>query len=60
MLAASPDGVQARFQEEFNKLLDWEQAMLTASLERVAAMMGNQDQDVAAVLDGKALIDDCK
>lgn len=52
--------MQARFQEEFNKLLDWEQAMLTASLERVAAMMGNQDQDVAAVLDGKALIDDCK
>ncbi|WP_432289368.1 MarR family transcriptional regulator (plasmid) [Aminobacter sp. BA135] len=57
LLAASPDGVQARFQSEFNKLVDWEQAMLTASLERVAAMMGNQDQDMAAVLDGKSLIE---
>ncbi|BBD40752.1 MarR family transcriptional regulator (plasmid) [Aminobacter sp. Y103A] len=57
LLAASPDGVQARFQNEFNKLVDWEQAMLTASLERVAAMMGNHDQDVAAVLDGKPLIE---
>lgn len=50
-LAIAPDGVHAQFHKQFVALQDWEQAMLIASLERVAAMLGNHDQGVAAVLD---------
>ncbi|MBU1305739.1 MAG: MarR family transcriptional regulator [Alphaproteobacteria bacterium] len=50
-LAIAPDGVHAQFHQQFMALQDWEQAMLIASLERVAAMLGNHEQDVAAVLD---------
>ncbi|MBP1849414.1 MarR family winged helix-turn-helix transcriptional regulator [Rhizobium halophytocola] len=57
-LAIAPDGVHARFHEQFRNLEDWEQAMLIASLERVAAMLGNHDDDVAAVLDSTAVVSD--
>ncbi len=50
-LAIAPDGVHAKFHKQFSDLEDWEQAMLIASLERVAAMLGDHEADVAAVLD---------
>jgi DNA-binding MarR family transcriptional regulator len=39
-LAAAPDPLDTRFAERFARLAPWEQAMLLASLERVALMMG--------------------
>ncbi|MGV8833975.1 MAG: MarR family winged helix-turn-helix transcriptional regulator [Devosia sp.] len=56
VLQIAPDGVHARFHQEFAALEEWEQAMLIASLERVAAMLGNHDQGVAAVLDATAVL----
>jgi|TARA_R110000868_G_scaffold6485_4_gene36712 MarR family transcriptional regulator, organic hydroperoxide resistance regulator len=56
VLTIAPDGVHARFQEQFAALDDWEQAMLIASLERVAALLGNEDQAAAAVLDATAAL----
>lgn len=57
-LAIAPDGVHAQFHQQFMALQDWEQAMLISSLERVAAMLGNHDIDVAPVLDASAVISD--
>tara|TARA_R110002020_G_scaffold41276_37_gene121786 strand:+ start:1888 stop:2451 length:564 start_codon:yes stop_codon:yes gene_type:complete len=51
VLQIAPDGVHARFRDQFAALADWEQAMLVAALERVAAMLGNDEQGIAAVLD---------
>ncbi len=55
-LAIAPDGAHAQFHAQFTALQDWEQAMLIASLERVASMLGNNDQSVAAVLDSSAVL----
>lgn len=55
-LAIAPDGAHAQFHQQFIALEDWEQAMLIASLERVAAMLGNLDDGVAAVLDSNAVL----
>lgn len=41
ILQVAPDGVHAHFQTEFSALEEWEQFMLVASLERVAAMLGD-------------------
>lgn len=49
-LARSPDPLQQRYVRTFEKLADWEQAQLVASLERVAAMLDATDMDVAPVL----------
>ncbi|MGY3439353.1 MULTISPECIES: MarR family winged helix-turn-helix transcriptional regulator [unclassified Marinovum] len=46
----SPDALQQRFVQSFAKLMDWEQAQLIASLERVAAMLDARDIDAAPVL----------
>lgn len=56
VLAIAPDGVHAHFHEQFLALQDWEQSMLIASLERVAAMLGDEDPAVAAVLDAAELL----
>jgi DNA-binding MarR family transcriptional regulator len=56
VLAIAPEGVHAHFQEQFLALQDWEQSMLIASLERVAAMLGDDDPAVAAVLDASELL----
>lgn len=56
VLSIAPDGVHARFQKQFSALEDWEQAMLVAALERVASMLGNDDQETAAILDSTAVI----
>lgn len=50
-LAEAPDPLQQRFVRKFDAMEDWEQAMLMASLERVAAMLDAEDIDAAPVLD---------
>lgn len=50
-LQTAPDALQQRYVREFEKLDDWEQAMLVASLERVAAMLDAKDIDASPVLD---------
>lgn len=56
VLAIAPEGVHAHFHEQFLALQDWEQSMLIASLERIAAMLGEDDPAVAAVLDASELL----
>lgn len=51
VLAIAPDGVHARFHQRFIRLKDWEQAMLIASLERVADMLGPEDLDAETLAD---------
>ena len=46
----APDPLQQRFVRKFDALEDWEQAMLVASLERVAAMLDAEDIDASPVL----------
>lgn len=50
-LASAPDPLQQKYVRAFEKLADWEQAMIVASLERVAAMLSAEDLDAAPVLD---------
>jgi DNA-binding MarR family transcriptional regulator len=56
VLTIAPEGVHAHFHGQFMALQDWEQSMLIASLERVAAMLGEDDPTVAAVLDASELL----
>lgn len=49
-LAAAPDPLQQRYVQSFEKLADWEQAQLVASLERVAAMLDAEAIDASPVL----------
>lgn len=51
VLAIAPDGVHARFHQRFIELKDWEQAMLIASLERVADLLGPEDLDAETLAD---------
>lgn len=46
----APDALQQRFVRAFEGLQDWEQAMLIASLERVATMLDAEEIDAAPVL----------
>lgn len=50
-VAAAPDLLQARFQERFARLEDWERAMLIAALERVSTMLDADEIDASPVLD---------
>ena len=50
-LADAPDPLQQRFVRKFSAMEDWEQAMLVASLERIAAMLDAEDIDASPVLD---------
>ncbi|SFU02268.1 MarR family winged helix-turn-helix transcriptional regulator [Sedimentitalea nanhaiensis] len=47
----APDPLQQRYVRKFAALEDWEQAMILASLERVATMMDAEDIDASPVLD---------
>lgn len=47
----APDALQQQFVRKFEALEDWEQTMLVASLERVAAMLNAADIDASPVLD---------
>jgi DNA-binding MarR family transcriptional regulator len=47
----APDPLQDQFVSRFESLQDWEQAMLVASLERIAHMLNAAEIDAAPVLD---------
>lgn len=49
-LHIAPDGIQAKFAAEFDKLKDWEQQMIIASLMRVADML-DAEADAAPLID---------
>lgn len=49
-LARAPDALQQKFATDFDRLEDWEQAMIVATLERVASMLDSSDTDSGAVL----------
>lgn len=51
VLADAPDDLQELFRARFDKLKDWEQMMLVASLERIASMLDAEAIDAAPVLD---------
>lgn len=53
VLDIAPDGLHAQFQKQFSALAEWEQHMLVASLERVAAMLETGGEPAAAVLDSR-------
>lgn len=50
-LQEAPDSLQARFQDRFLNLQDWEQAFLVAALERTVALLDAEELDAAPVLD---------
>jgi DNA-binding MarR family transcriptional regulator len=57
VLAIAPDGVHARFNEQFLALDDWEQMMILAALERVAHMLVDTEPEATpAVLDSSEVI----
>lgn len=47
----APDPLQQRYVRKFEALEDWEQAMIVAALERVAAMLDAEELDASPVLD---------
>ncbi|WP_101067179.1 MarR family winged helix-turn-helix transcriptional regulator [Roseovarius salinarum] len=47
---AAPDALQQRYVKQFEALDDWEQAMIVAVLEKVAAMLDAEEIDAAPVL----------
>lgn len=51
ILKEAPVPLQEHFTAQFNDLQDWEQAMIVASLQRVARMMDAQNIDASPVLD---------
>ncbi|MDC0739291.1 MarR family transcriptional regulator [Cognatishimia sp. SS12] len=51
VLAETPDPLHQKFARKFAALQDWEQAMLLASLERVADMLDYDDLDIDPLFD---------
>lgn len=51
VIERAPDALQQQYVKAFEALEDWEQAMIVASLERVASMLNAADLDAAPVLD---------
>ncbi|MSU89331.1 MarR family transcriptional regulator [Rhodobacteraceae bacterium 2CG4] len=49
----APDPLHQRYVDEFLAMEDWEQAMIVAALERVAAMLDAKDMDASPVLDAR-------
>lgn len=47
----APDPLQQQFVKKFESMEDWEQSMVVASLERVAAMLNATDIDASPVLE---------
>lgn len=50
-LAGSPDLLQNRFERGFARLEEWEQAMIIATLEKVASILDAEEIEAAPVLD---------
>ena len=55
LMRSSPPLLQERFSERFMRLQDWEQSLLLAALQRIAAMMDAADIDAAPVLSSGAM-----
>ncbi len=55
MLDKAPDLLQSRFQERFEGLPTWEQAMILAALERMAELLDATDIDAAPLIDAGAI-----
>lgn len=49
-VSTAPDALQQQYVAAFEKLRDWEQAQLLASLERVAEMLNADEIDASPVL----------
>lgn len=49
-LEGAPDALQQRYVKQFEKMEDWEQAMMVSVLEKVAAMLDAEDIDASPVL----------
>ena len=49
----APDPLQQKYVNQFEALEDWEQAMIVAALERVAAMLDATGFDASPVLDSE-------
>lgn len=47
----SPDLLQSRFEQGFEGLEEWEQAMIVATLERVASLLDAEEIEAAPILD---------
>ena len=56
-LRDTPFPLQSKFEQRFERLPDWQQTMLVASLELVSTMLDANESDAAAILDVAALID---
>ncbi|MGR3571956.1 MarR family winged helix-turn-helix transcriptional regulator [Brevirhabdus sp.] len=50
-LEKAPDPLHDRYVEEFERLQDWEQAMIVAALERVAALLDAGKLESSPILD---------
>lgn len=50
-LDRSPDLLQNRFESGFESLEEWEQAMIIATLERIASLLDAEEIEAAPVLD---------
>jgi DNA-binding MarR family transcriptional regulator len=50
VLSLAPDLLQDRFVRRFERLDEWERSMITAALQRTAALMDAADLDAAPVL----------
>ncbi len=57
ILKEAPKPLQENFIRQFQRLQDWEQSMIVASLQRVALMMDAKDIDASPVLDVGHLTD---
>lgn len=51
VLERSPDLLQSRFQNGFDRLEEWEQSMIITTLERIASLLDAEDVEAAPVLD---------
>jgi DNA-binding MarR family transcriptional regulator len=51
ILEKTPDSLQARFQDRFQALPAWEQAMILAAVERLGELLDASDIDAAPLLD---------
>jgi DNA-binding MarR family transcriptional regulator len=54
-LLSAPDALQSLFADKFGRLEDWEQAMILAALERVAALLNAEKIDASPLLDSAAI-----
>ncbi|MEF2553195.1 MarR family transcriptional regulator [Aurantimonas sp. A2-1-M11] len=51
MIESMPPDLQVSFQNEFDRMQDWEQAMVVASLERMAGLLNADRIDAGPVLE---------